>query len=74
MSQTGRVDCSKPNFSQPYAHCGYLLPVGALVCMACAKDMPGVENWSEAVYANWPEIAIDNADCDRCGERMLPDA
>lgn len=50
---------------------GYLLPNGALVCMHCSSSQPPML-LDTAMYTTDPEIAIDDADCDMCGERMLP--
>lgn len=53
---------------------GYLLDVGALVCNACAREFPlGLLTDAQPMLSNDPEIEIDNADCDRCGEKMIGD-
>jgi hypothetical protein len=53
---------------------GYLLDNGALICFACERELgPGVLVGADLMYSTDPEIAIDNADCDRCGEKMVGD-
>lgn len=49
---------------------GYLLPNGALVCLRCSAARTSDE-LNIAMYDTDPEIEIDDADCDMCGERML---
>lgn len=49
---------------------GYLLDIGALVCMNCATEIGVNGLLTEPMFANDPEIAIDNADCDKCGDPM----
>lgn len=50
---------------------GYLLPSGALVCLNCSLHHRS-ELLETTMYSTDPEIEIDDADCDECGERMLP--
>lgn len=50
---------------------GYLLENGALVCLNCSKQFHE-SLFFAAMNSTDPEIEIDDADCDCCGERMLP--